>query len=88
MKFFVFKRNPVPFVMELPNYRFPSAINVYRLIYTKSKDFITRAFTIIFVSTIIIWFLQTFDYQLNIVQDTSQSLLASFGNISCVSKGV
>ena len=67
--------------MELPNYRMPSPINVYRLIYTKSKDFITRAFTIIFVSTIIIWFLQTFDYQLNIVQDTSQSLLASFGNI-------
>ncbi len=81
MKFFVFKGNPVPFVMELPNYRFPSAVNVYRLIYTKSKDFITRAFTIIFVSTIIIWFLQTFDYQLNIVQDTSQSLLANFGNI-------
>ena len=81
MKFFIFKGNPVPFVMELPNYRFPSAINVYRLIYTKSKDFITRAFTIIFVSTIIIWFLQTFDYQLNLVQDTSQSLLASFGNI-------
>ena len=81
MKFFIFKGNPIPFVMELPNYRFPSAINVYRLIYTKSKDFITRAFTIIFVSTIIIWFLQNFDYQLNLVQDTSQSLLASFGNI-------
>ena len=81
MKFFIFKGNPVPFVMELPNYRFPSAINVYRLIYTRSKDFITRAFTIIFVSTIIIWFLQTFDYQLNLVQDTSQSLLAGFGNI-------
>ncbi|MBQ9245469.1 ferrous iron transport protein B [bacterium] len=81
MKLFVFKGNPVPFVMELPNYRFPSAINVYRLIYIKSKDFITKAFTIIFWATIVIWFLQTFDYQLNIVTDSSNSLLADLGNI-------
>lgn len=56
MKFFVFKGEPVPFVMELPNYRMPSALNVYRLIYTKSKDFVTRAFTIIFWAAIVIWF--------------------------------
>ena len=81
MKLFVFKGEPVPFVMELPNYRFPSATNVWRLIYMKSKDFITRAFTIIFYATIVIWFLQTFDYHLNIVKDTSNSLLAYLGNI-------
>ena len=81
MKLFAFKGNPVPFVMELPNYRFPSAINVYRLIYTKSKDFMTKAFTIIFWATIAIWFLQNFDYQLNLVQDTSDSLLAGLGSL-------
>lgn len=80
MKLFVFKGNPVPFVMELPNYRFPSAINVYRLIYMKSKDFITKAFTIIFWATIVIWFLQTFDYQLNLVSNSSESLLADLGS--------
>lgn len=81
MKLFVFKGNPVPFVMELPNYRFPNASNVYRLIYTKSRDFITKAFTIIFWATIIIWFMQTFDCRLNIVADSSQSLLADIGNL-------
>ena len=80
MKFFVFKGEPVPFVMELPNYRMPSPLNVYRLIYTKSKDFITKAFTIIFWATILVWFLQTFDSRLNLVSDTSQSLLAILGN--------
>ena len=80
MKLFVFKGKPVPFVMELPNYRFPSAVNVYRLIYMKSKDFITKAFTIIFVATIVVWFLQTFDYQLNLASDASSSLLAFLGN--------
>lgn len=81
LKLFIFKGEPVPFVMELPNYRLPSPINVYRLIYTKSKGFITKAFTIIFWATIIIWFLQTFDSRLNLVSDSSQSLLAILGNI-------
>ena len=80
MKFFVFKGEPVPFVMELPNYRMPSLLNVYRLIYAKSKDFITKAFTIIFWATIVVWFLQTFDSRLNLVTDASQSLLAILGN--------
>ena len=82
MKFFVFKGEPVPFVMELPNYRMPSAMNVYRLIYTKAKGFVTKAFTIIFWATIFVWFLQTFDSRLNLVTDASQSLLAMLG--SCI----
>lgn len=81
MKLFVFKGEPVPFVMELPNYRLPSPVNVYRLIYSKSKGFITKAFTIIFWATIIIWFLQTFDSRLNLVTDSSQSLLAGLGSL-------
>ena len=81
MKFFVFKGQPVPFVMELPNYRMPSFKNVYRLIYMKAKDFVTRAFTIIFAATIIIWFLQSFDSRLNLVADSSDSLLAMLGNL-------
>ena len=80
MKFTVFKGEPVPFVMELPNYRMPSIRNVYRLIYTKSKDFITKAFTIIFFATILIWFLQNFDLKLNLTSDSTQSLLAILGN--------
>ena len=81
MKYFVFKGEPVPFVMELPNYRMPSAMNVYRLIYMKSKDFVTRAFTIIFWATIVIWFLQTFDSRLNLVTNSADSLLAGLGNL-------
>ena len=80
MKFFVFRGEAVPFVMELPNYRMPSPINVYRLIYVKSKDFVTKAFTIIFWATIAIWFLQSFDSRLNLVADESKSLLALAGN--------
>lgn len=76
-----FKGKPVPFVMELPNYRFPSLKSVCILMWDKAKDFIERAFTIIFVATIIIWFLQTFDIRLNIVNDSSQSLLAMIGKI-------
>ncbi len=72
-----FKGEPVPFVMELPNYRLPSAKNVWKLIVEKAKDFITKAFTVIFIATIIIWFLQSFDYRFNLVQDPSQSLLAT-----------
>ena len=74
-----FRGEPIPFVMELPNYRFPSAKSVGRLIYDKAKDFVTRAFTIIFVATVIIWFLQTFDYQFNVVTDQGDSLLAMIG---------
>ena len=74
-----FRGNPVPFVMELPNYRFPSAKSVGQLCWDKAKDFLTRAFTIIFVATIIVWFLQTFDTRLNLVADSSDSLLATVG---------
>ena len=74
-----FRGNPIPFVMELPNYRFPSAKSVFQLMWDKAKDFIQRAFTVIFVATIIIWFLQTFDTRLNVVADSSNSLLALVG---------
>ena len=80
MKIFVFKSETVPFVMELPNYRMPGLKNVYRLIYYKAKGFMTKAFTIIFWAAIVIWFLQTFDTKLNLVTDSSQSLLAVLGN--------
>ena len=71
-----FKGEAVPFVMELPNYRMPSAKSVGRLVWDKSKDFITRAFTVIFVATIIVWFLQSFNLQLELVDDPEQSILA------------
>lgn len=74
-----FYGEPVPFVMELPNYRFPSPRSVYQLIWDKAKDFITKAFTIIFLATIIIWFLQTFDVKLNVVSDSQNSILAMIG---------
>ena len=74
-----FHGNPIPFVMELPNYRFPSAKSVFQLMWDKAKDFIQRAFTVIFVATIIIWFLQTFDTRLNVVTDSTNSLLALIG---------
>ncbi|MEE1114283.1 MAG: ferrous iron transport protein B [Eubacterium sp.] len=76
MKKSVFRGDPVPFVMELPNYRMPSAKSVGMLIWDKSKDFIQRAFTVIFLATIVIWFLQTFDTHLNIVTDQQNSILA------------
>ena len=76
-----FRGEPVPFVMELPNYRFPSAKSVGRLIWDKAKDFLTRAFTIIFLATIIIWFLQSFDTHLNIVTDSKDSILAVVGSL-------
>lgn len=76
----VFQGEPVPFVMELPNYRMPSAKSVGQLIWDKAKDFVTRAFTVIFVATVIIWFLQTFDTRLNVVRDSSESLLALIGS--------
>ncbi|MDO4300949.1 MAG: ferrous iron transport protein B [Clostridia bacterium] len=74
-----FRGNPVPFVMELPNYRLPSYKNVLRLMWEKAKDFITKAFTIIFLAAIVIWFLQSFDSRLNVVTDSSNSLLALLG---------
>lgn len=74
-----FRGKPVPFVMELPNYRFPSARSVILLMWEKAKDFLTRAFTVIFVATVLIWFLQTFDLRLNVVEDSAQSILASIG---------
>lgn len=77
----VFRGEPVPFVMELPNYRMPGAKSVGRLIWDKAKDFISRAFTIIFLATIIIWFLQTFDTHLNIVTDSKDSMLALIGSL-------
>ena len=81
----MFKGEAVPFVMELPNYRMPSTKNVTQLLWEKAKDFLQRAFTVIFVATIVIWFLQTFDSQLNIVSDSQNSILAMIaGNISPV----
>ncbi len=77
----VFRGEPVPFVMELPNYRMPGAKSVGRLIWDKAKDFISRAFTIIFLATIVIWFLQTFDTHLNIVTDSKDSMLALIGSL-------
>lgn len=72
----LFKGEPVPFVMELPNYRMPGAKNVCQLLWEKAKDFLQRAFTVIFVATIIIWFLQTFDLKFNIVTESKESILA------------
>ena len=74
-----YKGEPVPFVMELPNYRFPSARSVGQLIWEKAKDFLQKAFTIIFVATVLIWFLQTFDTRLNVATPDS-SLLALIGS--------
>ncbi len=72
----VFRGEAVPFVMELPNYRLPGAKNVAQLLWDKAKDFLQRAFTVIFIATIAIWFLQTFDLRLNIVEDSRDSILA------------
>ena len=72
----VFRGEPVPFVMELPNYRLPGAKNVWQLLWEKAKDFLERAFTVIFLATIVIWCLQTFDTRLNVVTDSQDSLLA------------
>jgi ferrous iron transport protein B len=76
-----FKGEPVPFVMELPNYRIPGAKNVLRLMWDKAKDFLTRAFTVIFMATIVIWFLQSFDIHMNLVEDSRNSMLAAIGGV-------
>ena len=76
-----FKGEPVPFVMELPNYRMPGAKSVLRLIWDKAKDFVVRAFTVIFLATIAIWFLQHFDTHMTVVTDSKDSLLAGLGGL-------
>lgn len=72
-----FKGEAVPFVMELPNYRLPAAKNIAHLLWDKSKDFLQRAFTVIFLATIVIWFLQNFDLTFNMVDDSQDSILAN-----------
>ena len=81
MKNTAFRGNPVPFVMELPNYRLPSPKSVVLLMWEKAKDFLTRAFTVIFAATVLIWFLQTFDLRFNVVQDSADSILAALGRL-------
>ena len=81
MKKTVFKGEAVPLVMELPNYRLPSAKNVGHLIWDKSKDFLQRAFSVILIATIVVWFLQSFDFGLNMVEDAQNSMLASIAGI-------
>ncbi len=80
MKRFAFKGDAVPFVMEMPAYRMPSPVSVLRLMWEKARDFITRAFTVIFVATIIVWVLETFDIRLNVVSDQRDSILAMIGS--------
>ena len=77
----IFKGEAVPFVMELPNYRMPGIKNVTQLLWEKAKDFLQRAFTVIFLATIVIWFLQTFDLQLNMVTDSKDSILAMVAGV-------
>ena len=77
----VFKGEAVPFVMELPNYRMPGFKNVVRLMWDKAKDFLSRAFTVIFIGTIIVWFLKTFDFRFNMVTDSGDSILASIAGV-------
>ena len=81
MKNTLFKGKPVPFVMELPNYRMPGFKNVIMLLWEKAKDFLQRAFTVIFLATIIIWVLQTFDIHFNMVADSKDSILAGIAGI-------
>ena len=81
LKSSAFRGQPVPFVMELPNYRIPSAKSVCLLLWEKARDFLERAFGIIFIATIIIWFLQNFDTRLNVVSDSANSLLAAVGQL-------
>ncbi len=76
----MFRGNSIPFIMELPNYRMPSAKTVGLLVWDKAKDFLQRAFTVIFVGSMIIWFLQTFDFQLNVAESTSASILGFLGS--------
>lgn len=77
----LFRGEAVPFVMELPNYRMPGIRNVVRLLWEKAKDFLQRAFTIIFLATIIVWFLQTFDFHLSLAADSQHSILAALATL-------
>ena len=81
MKNTLMKGEPVPFVMELPAYRIPSARSVFMLMWEKAKDFIVKAFTVIFVASVVIWLLQSFDWGLNPVSDSADSILASIGSV-------
>ncbi len=80
----LFRGEAVPFVMELPNYRLPSAKNVIQLLWEKAKDFLQRAFSVIFIATIVIWFLQSFDFQLNMVESSEDSILAAVAGVLAV----
>lgn len=80
LKSTTFRGKPVPFVMELPNYRLPGMKNVALLLWDKARDFLTRAFTVIFLATILIWFLQTFDGRFNVVENSAESMLAAIGH--------
>ena len=77
----LFKGEAVPFVMELPNYRLPSPRNVLQLLWEKAKDFLQRAFSVILIATIVVWFLQSFDFRLNLVEDSHASILASVSGV-------
>ena len=77
----LFKGEAVPFVMELPNYRLPSMKNVLQLLWEKSKDFLQRAFSVILIATIVVWFLQSFDFHLNLVENSHDSILASVAGL-------
>ena len=77
----LFKGEAVPFVMELPDYRLPGVRNVSQLLWEKAKDFLQRAFTVIFMATIVVWFLQSFDLHLNLVEDSAQSILAKLAGL-------
>ena len=77
----LFKGEAVPFVMELPNYRLPGMKNVLQLLWEKARDFLQRAFTVIFVATVIVWFLQSFNLHLNLVTDSKDSILALIAGI-------
>ena len=77
----LFRGEAVPFVMELPNYRMPSARNVLQLLWEKSKDFLQRAFSVILIATIVVWFLQSFDFHFNMVEDSHESILAAISGL-------
>ncbi|MBP5426795.1 MAG: ferrous iron transport protein B [Clostridiales bacterium] len=79
-----FRGSTVPFIMELPNYRMPTLRNTIMLLWEKTRDFLVRAFTVIFVATVVVWFLQTFDTRINVVSDSSRSILATIGKYSLV----
>jgi ferrous iron transport protein B len=77
----MFRGEAVPFVMELPNYRLPSAKNVVQLLWEKAKDFLQRAFSVILLATVVIWFLQSFDFQMNLVASSEDSILAALSGV-------